>query len=108
MIWLYPIGDSFSIFYAKPDLPDLIEVESLPEGDGILRMSEEGELYYEPSTAPMPEPPITEIPVETLEEKLVRMEEQLTIQQQQNLILLDVNMTIYEELLMMQERFANA
>ncbi|WP_418301278.1 hypothetical protein [Lysinibacillus fusiformis] len=48
MIWLYPDGDTFTVFYVKPDLEGLIEIESLPEGTGILRRSDDGTFYYEP------------------------------------------------------------
>lgn len=57
MIYLYPIDDTFTIFYVKPNLPNLIEIESLPEGDGIIRQADDGSFYYEPFPEPTPEEP---------------------------------------------------
>lgn len=106
MIWLYPIEDSFSIFYTKPELPGIIEVESLPEGSGVLKMDKDGKLYWESPKTPIPDhrPPRPK----TIEEQFEEVKQQMEVYQQQNLVLLDVNMTIYEELLLMQGRFNNA
>lgn len=69
MIWLYPVGDTFTVFYVKPNLEGLLEVESLPEGSGILRRAVDGTFYYEPFPEPevnpeqpiKPEPPILSV-----------------------------------------------
>ena len=130
MIYLYPDSktSSFSVFNDVSTLPEkyrsqLIEIESLPEGEGILRRAGDGSFYYEPfaSVEPIepiePEPvePQPIEPVETIDEKLERVLQQLEEQRkhnaqlaQSNLDLLDVNLTIYEELLYMQERLNNA
>ena len=68
MIYLLPSQDTFVIFtelhYVPEDFrKDVIEVESLPEGHGILKRNEEGELYW---YQPQPEPPVE--PQPTLEE----------------------------------------
>ena len=102
MLYLYPIGDSFSIFYNKdvlsPELQEsLIEIEALPEGEGILRRSEGGEFYYEPFPEPTPEP--TPEPKETIEEKLIRLEQ---IIEQNNLMSLDIQLGLYEQLMVLQ------
>ena len=129
MIYVYPFNDSFTIIYDKAYIDeslhgDLIEVESLPEGTGVLKRRSNGEFYYESTgqeivqepvspvePTPTPEPPVQE----TTEQKLERVLDELVIQrkhneiaQQQNLILLDVNMTIYEELITLQDRLNNA
>lgn len=107
-MWLYPNGDTFTIFDVEPTLPGLIYLDKLPEGYGILSRHEDGTFYYKPHPSPViPEPPVDPVIPETIEQKLARMELQLIEQQQQNLILLDVNMTIYEELLLMQERLSS-
>lgn len=106
MIWLYPTGDTFTIFYIKPELPNLIEVSELPEGSGVLKMDSSGKLYWETPKTPVPDPRPPR--PKTIEEQFAEMKQQMEVYQQQNLVLLDVNMTIYEELLLMQERFNNA
>lgn len=60
----------------------------------------ESESELEPKPEPEPES------VETMEGRLIRMEQKLQDQQQQNLILVDINLTVYEELLNMKEQFA--
>lgn len=52
MIYLKPFLDTFIIYFKDSTLPDpipadFISVESLPDGDGILRMDEHGEFYRE-------------------------------------------------------------
>lgn len=42
----------------------------------------------------------------TTEEKLANLQHQLQEQQQQNLILVDINLTVYEELLKMKDQLA--
>ena len=108
MIWLYPVGDTFTVFFVKPDLEGLIEVESLPEGNGILRQAEDGTLYYEPFPEPEvpevnPELPITPEPPETLEERITRLE---SIIEQNNLITVDAVLGVYEELVALREEIA--
>ncbi|WP_312507393.1 hypothetical protein [Lysinibacillus sp.] len=63
MIWLYPVGDTFTVFYVKPNLEGLIELDSLPESSGILRRAEDGTFYYEPYPEEI-NPPIIEQPTE--------------------------------------------
>lgn len=65
-----------------------------------------------PEVPEMPEPEISPTP-ETTDQKLERLLEQLAmrqkqdeIQQQQNLILVDINLTVYEELLKMKDQLA--
>lgn len=63
-MWLYPNNETFTIFLIKPDLPNLIEVDALPEGEGILRRREDGSFYYEPLPEPkspevIPAPPLS-------------------------------------------------
>lgn len=63
MIYLYPNSDTFAIFYNKNDLPekyhkDLIEIESLPEGEGILRQAGDGSFYYEHFPKPIDPDPV--------------------------------------------------
>lgn len=119
MVYLYPNGDTFTIYSDISSLPEeyhseVIEIESLPEGEGVLRQAGDGSFYYEPFPEPTPIEPVEPIepeqpqPIETTEEKLERVLKQLDVQQKQNLILLDVNMTIYEELLLMQKGLSNA
>ena len=52
MINLFPSGDTFSIIYDTSHLTQeerdkLITIQSLPDGEGILRQSEDGSFYYE-------------------------------------------------------------
>ena len=110
MIYLYPIDETFTVFYVKPNFPSLIEIESLPEGEGILRRAKDGTFYYElfPDLTPVEpvEPIEPEQPVETIDDKLARLEMQLQEQQMQNLILVDINLTVYEELLNMKDQLS--
>lgn len=113
MIYLYPNNSgSLSIFYELEAIPEflrdkIIEVEALPEGSGVLKQDEFGKLYYESVTnEPTTEPEVPTTPVETLEDKIARMEQQFQEQQQQNLILVDINLTVYEELLNMKDQIA--
>jgi len=115
MIYLYPSGDTFAVFNDKSSIPEkyhnsLIEIDSLPDGYGILKRKEDESFYYETVEHKVPEPmdPAPEVPKETIEEKLARLEQQLETQNQRNLVLMDMNMTIYEELLLLQERLTNA
>ncbi|MGF9978669.1 hypothetical protein [Viridibacillus arvi] len=70
MLYLVKVNDEVVVYTELKWVPevsknDVIEVESLPEGYGILKMDAEGELYW---YQPQPEPPV---PVEsqlTLEE----------------------------------------
>ncbi|MEA0556085.1 hypothetical protein U1P98_18695 [Lysinibacillus irui] len=108
MVWLYPVGDTFTVFYVKPNLEGLIEVESLPEGSGILRHAADGTFYYEPFPEPEepevnPELPITPEPPETLEERIARLE---SIIEQNNLITVDAVLGVYEELVALREEIA--
>ena len=48
------------------------------------------------------------IQVESLEEKIGRLEQQLAEQKEQNLNLLDVNLSLYEELLSIKSSLNNA
>lgn len=57
---LVPFGDTFTIYplpeYLPSPLPEgTIEVETLPEGTGILRIDENGVLYRESNEDPAPE-----------------------------------------------------
>lgn len=113
MIYLYPNNSgSLSIFYELEAIPEflrdkIIEIEALPEGSGVLKQDEFGKLYYESVTnEPTTEPEVPTTPVETLEDKIARMEQQFQEQQQQNLILVDINLTVYEELLNMKDQIA--
>lgn len=122
MVYLYPNGDTFTIYSDISYLPEefhseIIEIDALPEGDGILRRSRDGSVYYEPFLEPVPvepeqpsEPvpvePVQPQPVESIEDKLARMEQQLEAQQQQSLTILDVNLTLYEEVLTLREEIA--
>ncbi|EON70182.1 hypothetical protein [Lysinibacillus sphaericus] len=76
MYYLYKNEDgSFTVFTDLNAVPgwmqsDIIQVSSLPEGEGILRRAEDGSFYYEPFPS-VEEPPIIEQPTEpksTLEE----------------------------------------
>lgn len=106
MVWLYPVGDTFTVFYVKPNLEGLIEIESLPEGSGILRRAADGTFYYEPfpevSNPPIIEPEKPESP-ETLEERITRLE---SIIEQNNLITVDAVLGVYEELVALREEIA--
>lgn len=69
MYYLYVgTSDICTVFYVKPEsIKPIYEVESLPEGEGILKRAEDGSFYYEPF--PEPEPPIEpEEPQPTSEE----------------------------------------
>ncbi|MEX3621856.1 hypothetical protein [Viridibacillus arvi] len=74
MIYLIPSQDSFIVYYNADYIPlefrkDVIEVEALPEGNGILKMDEEGQLYwYQPDLpAPIePQPTLEEMQMQTL------------------------------------------
>lgn len=106
MVYLFPNNDTFTIFYYKSALHEryhkqLIELESLPEGEGILRRADDGSFYYEPFDTPIgPEQPI---PTETLAEKITRLEKKI---EQINLISTDINLTIYEEILQLRDEIA--
>lgn len=84
------------------------EIDSLPEGEGILRQAGDGSFYYEsfPSVEPIQPEPVEPdpLPTETIDEKLARMEQQLQEQQMQNLILVDINLTVYEEVLTLKDQ----
>lgn len=122
MFYIIENDGNVTVFYDLESVPSslkdgVITVDTLPKGDGILRLSETNELYLEPfPEVTEPEVPATPVPQpETTEQKLERVLDELIIQrkhneiaQQQNLILLDVNMTIYEELITLQERLNNA
>lgn len=51
MIYLLPRENTFAIFYNAELLPttenEIIEIEKLPSGNGILRRNTNGEFYYE-------------------------------------------------------------
>lgn len=51
MIYLLPREDTFAIFYNAELLPttenEIIEIEKLPSGNGILRRNTNGEFYYD-------------------------------------------------------------
>lgn len=52
MIFLLPNENTFAVFYDEKFLPTprpegVVEVEQLPEGDGVLRINDKGELYRE-------------------------------------------------------------
>ncbi|KGR89154.1 hypothetical protein [Lysinibacillus odysseyi] len=103
MVYLYPTGDTFIIYSDKNSLPkdmliNVIELDELPQGYGILKRNSNGEFYYD-SGEPLP----TE---ETVEDKLARMERQMEAQQQHSLTILDVNLTLYEEVLTLREEIA--
>lgn len=74
MFYLYPSSDTFTIYTDISYLPekyhkDLIEIESLPEGDGVLRQAEDGSFYYETFPKPNelePEPTLEQIQLQTL------------------------------------------
>lgn len=66
MIYLLPREDTFAIFYNIELLPanedEIIEIEKLPSGNGILRRNTNGKFYYdsfEKEETP-PEPTIEE------------------------------------------------
>lgn len=91
MYYLFPTGDTFSIFCIRPDLPNLIELESLPTGDGILKRREDGTFYYEPF--PEVEPPTEpELPVEPEQPK-----PELTLEAMQAKILLNTEMLLLQK-----------
>lgn len=64
MIYLLPREDTFAIFYNAELLPttenEIIEIEKLPSGNGILRRNTNGEFYYELVEEPTPIPTIEE------------------------------------------------
>lgn len=110
MVYLLPYDGSFAIFNDISHIPKqvrdkVIELESLPEGQGILRQATDESFYYEEQPF-VPVIPETEEQEETLEEKLARLEMQLQEQQMQNLILVDINLTVYEEILNMKDQIA--
>lgn len=106
MIYLYPHNNTFSIFYEKPNLPNIIAIDQLPEGSGILRRAADETFYYEPfpevSNPPIIEPEKPESP-ETLEERITRLE---SIIEQNNLITVDAVLGVYEELVALREEIA--
>ena len=112
MVYLYPNNDTFSIYTDISYLPekyhkDVITLESLPQGEGILRRAEDGSFYFEQSTT-VKEPPIIEQPTEpepteTLEEKISRL---FTVTEQNNLITVDAVLGVYEELIALREEVA--
>lgn len=68
---------SCTIFYdTKPEeLEPIYELESLPEGDGILKRADDGTFYYEQlSEVEIPDPIEPEIE-ETIEQRLERIEQ---------------------------------
>lgn len=109
MIWLYPTNDTYSIWYIKPDLPGLIEIKELPPGDGILKLDHEGKPYWKPFPTPAPEPvpekPVS--PLDKMDDTIAELMRQLNEQRIQNLAILDVNMTIYDELMSVQAKLEN-
>ncbi|MEK5429717.1 hypothetical protein MKY88_02530 [Lysinibacillus sp. FSL R7-0073] len=74
MVWIYVNEDKTCVvFYVKEGIPqsllkDIKEFPELPQGEGILMMDDNGELYYKPypegTEPPDIEPPI-EQPTET-------------------------------------------
>lgn len=120
MVYLLPHNDSFAIFNDMSHIPEqerdkVIELESLPEGQGILKQTIDGSFYYEeqPFEPVEPEQPLDTVepeqpfePVETIDDKFARLELQLQEQQMQNLILVDINLTVYEELLNMKDQLS--
>lgn len=90
---------------------DVFVTESIPEGNGQLRINhEKGELFYEPypeATEPpdieQPTKPEHPQPIETLEERIARLE---TIIEQNNLITVDAVLGVYEELVALREEIA--
>lgn len=110
-IVLNKVVQNISSYKKFPEFAQPIIVVDITNYEGIVK---EGYVYEmangvfsEPNDTV--EPPVIEPSPdnESIEGKLDRLEQQLEIQQQQNLILLDVNMTIYEELLVMQERLSD-
>lgn len=117
-ILIFVVGEQCLVVGSRSEISDQLaskgtfyEVESLPEGEGILRRAEGGSFYYEPFPSveptepePLPVESVQPQPVESIEDKLARMEQQLQEQQMQNLILVDINLTVYEELLTVKDQ----
>lgn len=113
-VWVYKNpDDSYTIFYIFEGIPeslqnDVIEVDNLQEGVGILRRAADGMFYYEPFPEPEepevnPEQPIKPEPPESLEERIARLE---SIIEQNNLITVDAVLGVYEELVALREEIA--
>lgn len=75
MIYLIPSDNTFGIYFDYDSIPNKlkptsIEVESLPEGDGIIRRRPDGSFYREPYKEPMtdldPQPTLDEMQTQTL------------------------------------------
>ena len=112
MIYLLGRSSTFTIFYDFKAIPEylrseVIEVDSLPEGEGILRKAEDGEFYYEPfpivEDLPIIDPEPEPLPTETLEEKVTRLESTI---EQNNLMSMDVSLSVFEEILALREEVA--
>lgn len=97
MLYLYPNGDTFTIYSEKQYLSEkyhtnLIEIESLPEGVGILRQAGDGSFYYEPYP---PIEPIGPEPEPTLDEKIDNLEQ---VVKNDNMTTFDALATMYEDM----------
>lgn len=70
MYYLVPTSDTFVVYYDKSFVPaslvnQVIEVETLPEGEGVLKRNANGNFYRE--SAELEEAP----PTPTIEEKIL-------------------------------------
>lgn len=80
MLYLVPANDSFIIYYKKEYVPkqqesSIIEVQSLPEGHGILKRAEDGSFFYEVPKEVVSDPLPELTPVEeSLPEKVDRLD----------------------------------
>ena len=119
MYYLVQVNDSFSVFLDRTYVPEqlqdqIIEVESLPGGSGTLRRKEDGTFYYDTlqndvveEPTPTPEEPTPKPEPESIEDKLTRMEAQMDSQNAQTLMVIDINLSLYEEILSLREEVAS-
>lgn len=112
------IVDSIGEYERIPVVSPMLTVVDISDYEGPVQKgyiydSTSGEFTESNNEVPeVPVVPESEIP-ESTDQKLERLLEQLAmrqkqdeIQQQQNLILVDINLTVYEELLKMKDQLA--
>ena len=102
MFYLLDNRDGFTIFHEEEHVPaylrsQLVEVESLPEGDGILRRAEDGSFYFEEVVVPEEAP--AEKPIEEKIDELAHMQEEL---KSDNVVTFEVLATMYEAIVELQ------
>lgn len=112
------VVDSISEYERIPVVSPMLTVVDISDYEGTVQKgyiydSTSGEFAESNNEVPeVPDPEVSPTP-ETTEQKLERVlakledqQQQNELQQQQNLILVDINLTVYEELLKMKDQLA--